>query len=78
MYFLHIIKNLIFSMFCLKNGHIRKFNLFRICRKFSNIAGKVFVSGIQATGTPHIGNYLGFIQSWVNCQQVSCLKIFFD
>lgn len=30
----------------------------------------VYVSGIQPTGTPHIGNYFGFIQKWIEIQEV--------
>jgi len=30
--------------------------------------GRVF-SGIQPTGLPHLGNYLGAIQSWVRLQE---------
>ncbi|PAV84192.1 hypothetical protein WR25_06119 [Diploscapter pachys] len=29
----------------------------------------IYFSGIQPTGTPHIGNYLGFIRPWVQLQQ---------
>ena len=31
---------------------------------------KVYVSGIQPTGPPHIGNYLGFIRNWLRVQKV--------
>ena len=29
-------------------------------------------SGIQPTGIPHIGNYLGAIKHWVNASQINC------
>ncbi|MEA3049595.1 MAG: tryptophanyl-tRNA synthetase, partial [Sphingomonadales bacterium] len=29
---------------------------------------KRYLSGIQATGVPHIGNYIGAIRSWVASQ----------
>ena len=32
------------------------------------MAKQVFLSGIQPTGTPHIGNYLGAIKKWVEIQ----------
>uniref|UniRef100_A0A8R1TZC9 tryptophan--tRNA ligase n=1 Tax=Onchocerca volvulus TaxID=6282 RepID=A0A8R1TZC9_ONCVO len=28
----------------------------------------IYVSGIQPTGVPHLGNYFGFIQHWINLQ----------
>ena len=31
-------------------------------------AGQVIFSGIQPTGVPHIGNYLGALQQWVHLQ----------
>ena len=37
-----------------------------LCRSCSN---KVVYSGIQPTGIPHIGNYLGAIKKWVNLQK---------
>uniref|UniRef100_A0A7M6DNN7 tryptophan--tRNA ligase n=1 Tax=Clytia hemisphaerica TaxID=252671 RepID=A0A7M6DNN7_9CNID len=33
-----------------------------------NVAGRRIFSGIQPTGVPHIGNYLGAIRNWVNLQ----------
>lgn len=32
------------------------------------VVDRIF-SGIQPTGTPHLGNYLGAIQNWVNLQE---------
>jgi len=32
---------------------------------------QVIVSGIQPTGVPHIGNYLGALQQWVSLQNTS-------
>lgn len=38
---------------------------------------KVYVTGIQPTGIPHIGNYLGFIQNSVQLQVVKfCSRIY--
>lgn len=34
-------------------------------------AHRVIFSGIQPTGTMHIGNYLGAIRNWVSLQHVS-------
>ncbi|KAL4002825.1 tryptophan--tRNA ligase [Acanthocheilonema viteae] len=28
----------------------------------------IYVSGIQPTGVPHLGNYFGFVQQWINIQ----------
>ena len=37
-----------------------------------NVQGaKMILSGIQPTGTPHIGNYLGALRKWVALQDVS-------
>ncbi|VDN03534.1 unnamed protein product [Thelazia callipaeda] len=30
----------------------------------------IYVSGIQPTGIPHLGNYFGFIQHWIDLQNV--------
>lgn len=39
----------------------------------TQIADRVF-SGIQPTGVPHLGNYLGAIESWVRLQDgYSCV-----
>ncbi|XP_047903602.2 tryptophan--tRNA ligase, mitochondrial isoform X1 [Anser cygnoides] len=35
---------------------------------FNMVMDRIF-SGIQPTGTPHLGNYLGAIQNWVNLQE---------
>lgn len=41
----------------------------------------IYVSGIQPTGVPHLGNYFGFVQQWINLQNVcffiSFIGIFF-
>lgn len=34
-------------------------------------------SGIQPTGTPHLGNYLGAIQNWVNLQE-KCSSVLYS
>ena len=36
-----------------------------------NIAGRRIFSGIQPTGVPHIGNYLGAIRNWVHLQNTA-------
>jgi tryptophanyl-tRNA synthetase len=42
---------------------------FRQCRAASNVAGnKVVFSGIQPTGIPHLGNYLGALKQWKRLQ----------
>jgi len=38
---------------------------------FSQNPNQVIVSGIQPTGVPHIGNYLGALQQWVSLQNDS-------
>lgn len=56
----------------------------RIFRFSSSIKAKsenkhfpvIYVSGIQPTGVPHLGNYFGFIQHWINLQNV-CFLIYF-
>lgn len=35
----------------------------------STAASKVIFSGIQPTGVPHLGNYLGALKSWVALQE---------
>ena len=37
-------------------------------RRSSRCTREVVFSGIQPTGIPHLGNYLGAIQSWVHLQ----------
>ncbi|EJD75990.1 tryptophanyl-tRNA synthetase [Loa loa] len=34
----------------------------------------IYVAGIQPTGVPHLGNYFGFIQHWINLQNDSHSK----
>jgi tryptophanyl-tRNA synthetase len=48
------------------------------CRRFkSSLASspasdkKIIFSGIQPTGVPHLGNYLGALQQWVELQEES-------
>src|ERR1700759_1834807 len=46
-------------------------NQLRTLRSFSNKAEapkKVIFSGIQLTGIPHLGNYLGALRQWVQLQ----------
>lgn len=38
-------------------------------RQASQSAVKVIFSGIQPTGVPHLGNYLGALQQWVELQK---------
>ena len=40
-------------------------------RQASQSAVKVIFSGIQPTGVPHLGNYLGALQQWVELQKES-------
>lgn len=51
------------------------FNAWDCCRFFSSARTSevgdfpvTYVSGIQPTGVPHLGNYYGFIQHWVRLQ----------
>ena len=48
---------------------LHKANLFRPLRPFSTETGaNVTFSGIQPTGIPHLGNYLGALKQWVTLQ----------
>lgn len=40
------------------------------------VVDRIF-SGIQPTGTPHLGNYLGAIQNWVNLQ-AECSSVLYS
>lgn len=40
------------------------------------VTDRIF-SGIQPTGTPHLGNYLGAIQNWVNLQE-ECSSVLYS
>ncbi|XP_009081132.1 PREDICTED: tryptophan--tRNA ligase, mitochondrial-like, partial [Acanthisitta chloris] len=40
------------------------------------VVDRIF-SGIQPTGTPHLGNYLGAIQNWVNLQE-ECTSVLYS
>ncbi|XP_015495144.1 tryptophan--tRNA ligase, mitochondrial isoform X2 [Parus major] len=42
-----------------------------------NMAVDRIFSGIQPTGTPHLGNYLGAIQNWVNLQE-KCSSVLYS
>src|SRR5690349_14968938 len=42
--------------------------LVRRTSQFASPPGKVIFSGIQPTGIPHLGNYLGALQRWVQLQ----------
>jgi tryptophanyl-tRNA synthetase len=48
----------------------RCLRLTRQCRHYSTITGqsKIVFSGIQPTGIPHLGNYLGALKNWVGLQ----------
>ena len=39
-----------------------------IKRYSTNTSQKIIFSGIQPTGTPHLGNYLGALKNWVSLQ----------
>lgn len=41
-------------------------------------APKVIFSGIQPTGTPHLGNYLGALQNWVQLQKTTDASIYYS
>jgi tryptophanyl-tRNA synthetase len=48
----------------------------RLCSTSASVATEIqassrIVTGIQPTGIPHVGNYLGFIQNFVRLQNVS-------
>ncbi len=56
-----------------------------MARWLATAAHKVVFSGIQSSGLPHIGNYIGAIQNWVRMQEdssqvfysvVGCLWVF--
>ncbi|XP_026702978.1 tryptophan--tRNA ligase, mitochondrial [Athene cunicularia] len=42
----------------------------------NTVVDRIF-SGIQPTGTPHLGNYLGAIQNWVNLQE-ECSSVLYS
>ena len=44
-------------------------NLTRQIRHASQSSERVIFSGIQPTGVPHLGNYLGALQQWVQLQK---------
>lgn len=39
---------------------------------------KVIFSGIQPTGTPHLGNYLGALSNWVQLQRTTDATIYYS
>ena len=43
----------------------------RLCLRLysSRVRGDVIFSGIQPTGVPHLGNYLGALQQWTRMQE---------
>ncbi|KAE9418987.1 hypothetical protein Angca_008123, partial [Angiostrongylus cantonensis] len=43
---------------------------YRTVRRFSGTRQhlEVYFSGIQPTGVPHLGNYFGFIEPWIQLQ----------
>ena len=65
----------------LQNHGLCHFLTNRCSRTYSSPAiKKVIFSGIQPTGVPHIGNYLGALKQWVNLQKESSptIKLFFS
>jgi tryptophanyl-tRNA synthetase len=40
----------------------------RQCRTYSSQQSQTIFSGIQPTGIPHLGNYLGALRNWTNIQ----------
>lgn len=48
----------------------RCLRLSRQCRHYTTSANpqKIVFSGIQPTGVPHLGNYLGAMKNWVDLQ----------
>lgn len=49
--------------------------LIKISRHLTSSSKDLYFSGIQPTGVPHLGNYFGFIEPWLNLQKVCS---FFD
>lgn len=49
---------------------LRKFKRFFSFTNNAKVRSRVYVSGIQPSGVPHLGNYYGFIRQWVNLQNV--------
>ncbi|KAF5387014.1 hypothetical protein D9615_002043 [Tricholomella constricta] len=41
------------------------------CSSVSRAPGRVIFSGIQPTGVPHLGNYLGALSNWVKLQKTA-------
>lgn len=54
--------------------------VFAVRRTYSTTPKRVIFSGIQPTGVPHIGNYLGALQQWVRLQneETSTTKLIFS
>jgi tryptophanyl-tRNA synthetase len=48
------------------------------CRLYSTIPPRVIFSGIQPTGTPHLGNYLGALKNWVTLQSLPSTTIYYS
>jgi tryptophanyl-tRNA synthetase len=58
------------SIFFYSDGH-RAGRRFLATDAASQTADHVIFSGIQPTGVPHLGNYLGALQQWVKLQESS-------
>jgi len=54
--------------------------VFAVRHRYSTTPNRVIFSGIQPTGVPHIGNYLGALQQWVRLQneEPSTTKLVFS
>jgi tryptophanyl-tRNA synthetase len=51
----------------------------RQCRSYSTAPPRTIFSGIQPTGIPHLGNYLGALKPWVSLQHAQPdAKIFYS
>ncbi|XP_073702100.1 tryptophan--tRNA ligase, mitochondrial [Garra rufa] len=57
----------VFHLIHKSNSHRRLFKAGKATEAMSLSKGQVF-SGIQPTGVPHLGNYLGALESWVALQ----------
>ncbi|ORY86831.1 tryptophanyl-tRNA synthetase [Protomyces lactucae-debilis] len=53
----------------LVRGSLRLSSRFVCCRCYSVVHQKTIYSGIQPTGFPHLGNYLGALKQWLHLQQ---------
>lgn len=57
-----------YKRICQKKKKKKKYVNFADVLSQNVVVDRIF-SGIQPTGTPHLGNYLGAIQNWVNLQE---------